>query len=34
MGPGLIMVRKGSLGCGDMILEVCSDCIFGLMMLF
>ena len=26
--------RKSKLGCGDMILKLCSDCIFGIIMLF
>ena len=29
----LIMVRKSRPGCDNMILEVCSDCIFRRMML-
>ena len=34
MDSELIMIRKSKLGCGDMILKLCSDCIFGMIMLF
>ena len=34
MDSKLIMVRKSGLGCSDMILEVCYDCFFGIMILF